>query len=226
MIDFVVEEGRWLVATLPEPGGDALAKQSRIAGPAKAVAPDLWRVEAPLCKSAEAIVCQAARAVSDQYASAVHVPDAGDQGASEELPAAAFEGLGWELAPAGLVLRVEDSSGSHRVAATRGSGAVYFRSALLRRRVPDSSRDVLAHFILALNARLRLARASFVADGVVLEVALPAAELDGFLVGEAVAALAVGVRLARRECAALLDGWLASQYREFHLLKGEPSCKQ
>jgi len=80
---------------------------------------------------------------------------------------------------------------------------------------------VMTHFLLALNARLRLARASWTGGGVTLEVALPAAALNAFLVEEAVEALGAGFRLARRECASLLDGRVAAEYRKFHLSKGE-----
>ena len=82
---------------------------------------------------------------------------------------------------------------------------------------------MLAHFLLALNSRLRLARAALREDGIMLEVSLPASALESFLVEEAVNALATGFRLARRECVCLLDGRVAQQYRLFHLLKGEQS---
>jgi hypothetical protein len=223
-----VEEGHWLVASVPAGEtakfSDLFALQAQLRGPIKAVAPDMWRVEMPICEAAEAIVYEIATSMAATHdAAGDTAPQAEPAWIPEELPGAAFTGQPWERVPAGLALRLNGVGANHLITASASAGVVFFRTALVRRRIPESTRDVLVHFLLALNARLRLARSLFGEDCIVLEVALPASALDHYLVEEAVGALAAGFRLARRECACLLDGQVARQYREFHLSKGEQS---
>jgi hypothetical protein len=218
MTAVALEDGRWVVASIPAFGevGALLARQAEVGAPVKVVAPAAWRAEMPDCAGAEEVVRAALRAATEP------APQTAGPGA-EALAAALLESaMPWVSGPGGAVLRVEAPGATCSIAASLGEGgSVFFRAPLLRRTVPPEVRDVMTHFILALNARLRLARASWTDAGVTLEVALPAAALNAFLVEEAVEALAAGFRLARRECASLLDGRVAAEYRRFHLSKGE-----
>jgi hypothetical protein len=213
----VTEDGRWLVVSAAASGlPDALlARQAEVVGPVKAVAPAMWRAEMPECPGAVELVHAAlAQAVERAGETAA----GGD--AAEILAAVAAEsGMAWRSAPTGLFLRVNVADGAHSIAATAQSGSICFRTPLLRRKVTDEARAAMSHFLLALNGRLRLARAGWWEAGVVLEVALPAASLTVFLMEEAARALGAGLRMARRECASLLDGQVAKHYCEFHLQK-------
>ena len=84
---------------------------------------------------------------------------------------------------------------------------------------PDPvSRCAFNHFLLVLNAHLRLVRASLLPDTVVLEVALGGLVLNCRLVEKAVEGLMVGARFARRECSVLLNPKVAQTYCAFHQL--------
>ncbi|MDR3703753.1 MAG: hypothetical protein P4L56_29155 [Candidatus Sulfopaludibacter sp.] len=216
MTAVVLQDSSWLVASAAATGAAAtlLARQAEVGAPVKAVAPADWRAELPECAGAVEMVRAALAAVMQDGPTAP--PATGNE--AEILAAIAAEsGMAWTNTPAGLTLRVDSAGAVHSIAASVRGGSVYLRSALLRRPVPEGARDAMCHFLLALNARLRLARAGWADSGVTLEVALPAAGLTAFLMVEAVRALGAGFRMARRECASLLDGRVAKQYREFHL---------
>lgn len=95
--------------------------------------------------------------------------------------------------------------------------AVVFQTDLVRLQPSEEAvLRALAHFALALNARLRLARASLVEDRLVLEVALPPSALTPEVIQKVVGSLQVGVAVAKKECAALCDPQTAARYWQFH----------
>jgi hypothetical protein len=82
--------------------------------------------------------------------------------------------------------------------------------------------EALSHFMLALNSRLRFVRGSLTNDGAALEVSVPTGLLEPEVIRRAANALVVGMRLARRECRALLDPLVADSYRRFHQKEKKP----
>jgi hypothetical protein len=217
MIGPLLEDGRWLVASAPASGTPAqvLARQARLAVPVKAVASSWWRAEMPDGDGAADVVRLAITAA---------IEDAQPSPVTEDpmrrlLDAAGASALPWNSAPAGLALGVDTRGAMYSITASVIDSSACFRTPLVWRNVPEPARDVMNHFLLAANTRLRLARASWADQRIVLEVVLPVATLSGSLVEEAVRALGAGRLIVRRGCAALLDGQVARQYREFHLEK-------
>jgi hypothetical protein len=95
--------------------------------------------------------------------------------------------------------------------------AVIFRASLVRR-TPTTGLclDALTHFLLAINARLRFARATFAPAGLVQEVALPVAVLTPAVASCAVWAVSNGLLKTKQACAALSDTRTAEEYLQFH----------
>jgi hypothetical protein len=123
----------------------------------------------------------------------------------------------WSQEGASFLLQVETGLFSQKIVVEIDRGCVFLRTDLVRLREPEPvSLTALVHFLLALNSRLRLARALLLEDRVMLEVVLSAANFSPWLIDKAVGALAVGTRMAKRECAALLDAEVARIYCEFH----------
>ena len=86
--------------------------------------------------------------------------------------------------------------------------------------VPETSGSALlavAHYLLALNGRLRFARGSVRDACARLEVVLPAGELESQLLDAAAEALASGREIAKKPVAALCNPELALRYLEFHI---------
>jgi hypothetical protein len=95
--------------------------------------------------------------------------------------------------------------------------AVVFRANLVRMPpTTDSCLRALTHFLLAMNARLRFARASFAPAGLVQEVALPVAALTPAVASRAVWAVSDGLPKSKQACAKLSDTRTAEEYLQFH----------
>jgi hypothetical protein len=109
------------------------------------------------------------------------------------------------------------NAGAAAVMAESIGRAVVFRTTVVHLAAGGGpSMDALTHFVLALNARFRLIRASFLPGRLVQEVALPEALLAPALADRAVRALSESCRMTKRACAALADGRVAERYLEFH----------
>lgn len=112
---------------------------------------------------------------------------------------------------------VETPRGQQWIVAEVTKGCLRLASPLVRLCDPHpASRAALAHFLLALNARLRLARGALLDSGVELEAILPAQHVSSRLIDKAEGALIVGASLTERECTALLEPALGDAYRAFH----------
>lgn len=227
-VGLALEADGWLVAKTPLMGtGETLLdQQQEMRCLAKVAAGPSLRAELSVDGSVESAgvalqgAMQAGLAVLDGRDTTAAPMAHADQRVSEVLgtyaPAAyvldwAKDGTGWRC-------RVETSRGVQRVAAWIEPGAVSLAADLVRLRDPEPlCLRALAHFLLALNRRLRLARGSLDRRAVRLEVVLPADILDPRLLDQALGALAVGVTHARRECAALLEPALATHYCALHL---------
>jgi len=125
----------------------------------------------------------------------------------------------WERSQEGAQyqMRVETGLLLQKMIALIDRGCVQVRTDLVCLHDPEPiSLAALVHFLLALNSRLRLARGSLLADRIVLEVVLPAWSVSTGLLDQAMSALMVGTRLAKRECAALLQPETAHAYCTFH----------
>jgi len=113
--------------------------------------------------------------------------------------------------------RLETGAFQQKITAEPRGSNILLRGDLARwKEVEPDSAGALAHFLLSLNRRIRLARGSVAGGRVGVEVVLPASTLRPWLLEKALGALAVAARLARRECAALLDAEIARNYLEFH----------
>ena len=216
----VIHDGGW-VCVSAQVGGervDMLRRQSRIPAPAKLVPGLMLKAEMP----AGADLAVSIAAVRDSLALATAI--------LARAPGMALE-IGPRMLDAEAVaLRLRDSSvefvaeGDAFLAQKEGirltakiTDAVIFQTDLVRfQQSEDAALRALAHFSLALNARLRFARASLLDDRLVLEVALPPAALTPDVIQKAVGSLQVGVEVARKECAALSDPRMAARYLEFH----------
>ena len=218
-------EGEWLESWMPL-CGDArglLADQHSLAGLAKLSAGDFLRAELPVgragCAAAFRTLCGELERALDHFEG---VPESAPAAplAAEMLEGCLSEsGVAWS--PRGGVfstpLEDDPAPASFAIAEAMGN-ALAIRAAMVRLHNPvGESHRALIHFLLALNQRIRLARASLMPDRIVLEVVLPPACLNPVLVAQAVGALWAGAAAARRECAALLNPEIARAYLQFHL---------
>jgi hypothetical protein len=220
------EPGDWLVASAPLSGSaeELLLRQAEIPGPVKITAGPALRVEWPLGKSvAESFTAlrsaleaglAALSGESEATADKESDPELAARWLAEHFAAGAWE---WSQHGTGFLLTVEAGSLAQKVVVESDGRRVHFRAELVRLCEPEAvSRAALVHFLLELNLRLRFVRARLPDGRVALESVIPADVQSRWLVDKAVGALVVGARMARRECAALLDPELARSYCEFH----------
>jgi hypothetical protein len=222
----LLEPDGWLVASAPVPGApvDLLCRQAAIHGPAKVTAGPSLRVELPCEKKAEERFAAMRSALAHGLQvlarnNRVTAVEASEQIAAEQTLAdyCSSGPREWSQEGQQFLLRVETDFFLQKIMAVAEQGCVHFCSDLVRVRDPAPvSLRALVLFLLALNSRLRLARGSLLADRVVLEVRLPAWNANAWLLDKAVGALMVGARVAKRECAALLEPAAARTYCEFH----------
>ena len=217
--------GEWLEAWMPL-CGDArqlLARQHSLAGLAKVAAGDFLRAEIPLGRSDCADAFRTLRgqldAALDHFEGVPGPPPPRKLAEADLSECLAASGVAWSPKGGGFSTPLDDDPAPtcFAVAEAMGNGLA-IRAAMARLRAPGpESRDALTHFLLVLNERIRLARASMAPDRVVLEVVLPAACARPAMVRQAVRSLWTGAAVARRECAALLRPKVAEAYLQFHL---------
>ncbi len=221
-----LEPEGWLVAFVPVSGApaDLLCRQAAICGPAKVTAGPCLRAELLLEKKVDGSFVAMRSALEHGLqvitgrtrASAV---EAGDRAEAEQTLTEYVSSGPREWLQEGprFLLQVETDLFLQKIVAEVARGCIRFRSDLVRLRDPEPvSFRALVHFLLALNSRLRLARGSLLSDRVVLEVCLPTWCVNTALMDQAVDALIVGARVAKKECAALLQPEVARTYCEFH----------
>jgi hypothetical protein len=238
-VDLVVEPEGWLVGSTPL-GGAAdrwFAQQSRIPTFAKVVEGPALQVDIPIQESLgaafttlrailrEAVSGLAAGGTPTAGDSDADAVGAADRAAGEALDTYAASSPWLVLTEAGgFTLLVETARDrQQRITAKAAEGRVRLTALLAPSRAngPASSR-ALAHFMLTLNARVRLVRGSVGDAGVRLEVVLPSWVVNVDLVDRAIGALIAAAATARRECAALLVPAVAEAYCAFHRV-GAPS---
>jgi hypothetical protein len=221
-----VEPEGWLIGSLPLEGeaDELLERQPGFPGPAKVVPGPLLQAEMPVRSAIEPAFVAVRSAV--EYAIQVLSEERVSTGPETEATGEAIVTLTeyveagiweWKREGGGFVLTMETGGGSLKVGIELAGSLAHFRSELVALRDPaPASERALAHFLLALNHRLRLARGSLLNDRAALEAAVPSAPLTPWLISKAVNSLIVGTRLAKRECAALLDAEVAQTYCAFH----------
>jgi len=221
-----LEPEGWLVAFVPVSGApaDLLCRQAAICGPAKVTAGPCLRAELPLEKKVDGSFVAMRSALEHGLAvitgrHGATGMEACDREDTKQLLADYCASVSREWSQEGpqFLLQVETNLFLQKIVAEVDRGCIRFCSDLVRLRDPEPvSFRALVHFLLALNSRLRLARGSLLSDRVVLEVILPTWCVNTALMDQAVDALIVGARVAKKECAALLQPEVARTYCEFH----------
>jgi hypothetical protein len=219
----------WLVASVPVSGkGEALLRQqARMLSLAKVARGGVLRAELPVGKAMGKSFVRLRAALAEGLAVLAGTDDAIEKDATEkDEDQAALALLGdylasgareWSREESRFLVTLETGLFAQKIVIEPCRGGLSFQADLVRLRAPEPvSLAALVHFLLALNAGLRLARALLLPDRIALEVVLRADDLSFELVNKALGALAVGSRLAKRECAALLDTNTAQSYCEFH----------
>lgn len=223
-----LEPEGWLAASVPLEGPPDLFldRQSQVRGPAKVVEGLALRVDWP----APGWEPETLALLRGFLRSARHTLEGNGEppgsGAGPGLPAAAkpLEAYAaaspWAVSREGdtWTFRVETARLTYRITAAPEGEALRFASILARAWDPGPVvRRALAHFLLHLNGRLRLARGALADGAAVLEVILPAGEAEPRMIERAIGAVLAGAMAARRACGALLDPAVAEAYCNFHL---------
>jgi hypothetical protein len=220
----------WVAASVPLAGQPEvlLDRQAHIHGPAKVAAGPCLRAEWPVSRSLADDLAALRAALhggltdlegrggippEDQ----MQVPEA-----AKALETYAAEAP-WPFSRDGdaWIFQVEASNLALRILARPEGGHVRLAADLTRQRpARASSRRALAHFLLDLNARLRLARGALARGVAAIEVVLTAQTLTTSMIEKAMGAVLVGASAARRACLALLEPAVAEAYCTFHLERG------
>lgn len=226
----LVEPDGWLVGSTPLDGAPDgwFARQSRILTLAKIVPGPSLLAELPMpegsgddVRTLKAVLREALAALADGDPTTGVDPRAtaaADREAGEILTAFAASSP-WLVTPPGaeVALVVETARGrQQRITATVGAGRLRVAARLGGRPGEAASGRAIGSFLLALNARVRLARGSVGEAGVELEVVLPSWVVNVDLLDRAIGALVVAAAMAKRECAALLDPAVAEAFSACH----------
>jgi hypothetical protein len=221
-----LEPDGWLAAAVPisGPAEDLLRRQAEMLSLAKVAAGLSLRAEVPVEKKIEQSFTAVRSALEQGLAAIVgkHETAAAEGGDQEEArhwlaDHFASGSREWSREGAGFTVQVETGLFPQWLRVEPGRGCVSFRADLVRLRDPEPvSLAALVHFLLALNSRLRLARGLLLQERAALEAVIPIDVLSHRLADKAIGSLAVGARLAKRECAALLNPEAARAYCEFH----------
>ena len=210
----VIEHGGWVSACAPVSGDglELLRRQAAFPSPAKIAAGPMMLAQLPAGgNSREAVLgalSQGLAVLGGEPLAPANPPDL--SGLLDSLQSAG--GGAWFVEGESLVTR----SPACRVN-VGFNGAVLLQSSLAGvRGISAASRLALTHFALALNARLRLARASWTEEQLVLEVALGIEDPAPPVIRKALGSIQVGTAVARKECAALLHEEVAELYLKFH----------
>jgi hypothetical protein len=228
-----LEPEGWLAASVPLAGPPEvlLERQAHIHGPAKVAAGPCLRAEWPVSRrlaegcAALRVALHAGLAVLEEHGGSPPEVLGPRPEAAKVLETYAAEAP-WAFSRDGdaWTFRVETPHLAQRTRATLEGGHVRFGAVLARlRHAHPNSRRALAHFLLDLNARLRLARGALGGDVAALEVVLPAKDLTTWLIEKAMGAVMVGTLAARRACVALVEHAVAEAYCTFHLERGGSS---
>lgn len=230
-VDLVVEPEGWLVGSTPLGGSPDrwFAQQSRIQTLAKVVDGAALQIDIAIQESLGAAFTTLKAIVRDALSCLAgdDTATAGKAGAVGTADCAAVEVLNTYAASSpwlasaeagGFTLLVDTARGrQQRITAKVGEGRLRLTALLGNPKASGSaSSHALAHFMLALNARVRLVRGSVGDAGVLLEVVLPPWVVNADLVDRAMGALIVAAAMAKRECAALLVPAVAEVYCAFH----------
>jgi len=206
----------WVSLSAPISGDpfDLLRRQSSIAAPVKVVSGPTLRAEMPVEDHAappvEAIRQALERAFEVLQKNTCDPPAMLD--AEAVVRRLQEVDIAWTAEDGGFAARF----GGVRVVA-KIAEALIFETGLARLgKSEGAARRALGHFSLALNARLRLARASFLDDRLVLEAVLPPSALSPAVIRKALGSLRMGVEIAKKECAALAGEQMAALYLKFH----------
>jgi len=224
-----VEPGGWVAGAVAVAGPpeSLLQRQAAIRGPAKVAEGPSLRAELPWTGSLEECMAAVRDALRDGRAvlagrAAEVVADPGDVSAARRALEDYASSCAWPSSCEGerQLFRVDTEGFTQRIVAEIAGGRLGLRSRLVALQACEPvSRRALAHFLFAVNARLRLARACLNPDHVGLEVIVPARGVSAGLIARAFGALVIGATMARRECAALLEPAFAEAYCECHLGK-------
>lgn len=222
---YVCAYDEWLEARIPL-CGDArslLASQQGLAGLAKLAAGDFLCAELPIGRADRAdafrALCSELERGLDHFEGVPESTVATTLSAENLAECLSASGVSWSSKGSAFSTPLEDAPAPISFAIAEAIGkALAIRATMVRLHSPSGeSMKALTHFLLVLNQRIRLARASMAPDKVVLEVVLPAGCAKPALVNQAVRSLWTGAAAARRECAALLDPEIAEAYLQFHL---------
>ena len=216
-----IDRAGWLQLLMPLPGSgkDLVREHERLQLPIKIVPGPALVGEMPcdgdLTSAFELLRASLHRGV-DLLESERGVIHAADHAGPEMLPRlesildqSAFT---WSDA-SGLV---STRTGNGKVVVTLQTESVIFRAPMAHLgQASPASLEALEHFILMMNARLRLVRGSFVAGRLVGEVVWPIAVLTPTLVDHAARSIDASLR-TKKACLALANGLVAEQYLELH----------
>jgi len=219
----------WAMGVIPIRGeGFALLeKQATVMAPLRAAEGQILLADMPYDRDPGGAINAVAAALEiGQFAflhEATLLAESDDTRVGKKL-ASCLEQLGIpaERSEADFELRLETGAFQQKIAARPCGSQILLRGILARwREAEPVTRAALAHFLLSLNRRTRLARGSIAGNSAVVEAVLPVAALEPWLLQRALDASLVAARLARRECAALIDSDIARQYAQFHITKEE-----
>lgn len=227
-----LEPDGWLTVSLPLshlPASECFGRQAHIMSLAKVATGPTLRAEIPWERKIpdkiailECAMGHGLRVIAREKPPTV---EGGDEEKGIEAAMECLTSSRWTWVRDGenAVLHVETPSSPQKIEAKFAGGHVRFSSDLasIVNRPEPVCLAALTHFFLALNARLRLARASILEDKALLEAILSPRSLTPVLVDRVVGSLMVGSRLAKRESMALLDNEVAQHYCEFHMKGGE-----
>jgi hypothetical protein len=212
----VIRDDGWLSLSAPICGDplDLLRRQSRIAAPVKLVSGPALMAEMPV-EDHTAPPFAAVREALD------HALELLEKNVSNPAPLLDVEAVGRQLQEDDVAWTAEEGGFAARFEGVRVvakiADAVVFQTGLARLgKSEGAALRALVHFSLALNARLRLARASFLDDRLVLEAVLPPSALTPAVIRKALGSLRMGAQVAKKECAALAGEQLADLYLKFH----------
>jgi hypothetical protein len=214
-----IDSHEWLAASVAvgEQAGPLLRRLSLVRVPVKVVPGPRVISEVPCgdVVSSFAVVRAALHAAFGAVAAPPADPGPGDAG-NGQLSDALLDESRFEWTTDGQTKTV--LGGGVKVDVTVGAGMAVFHTRLLQ--VGDgltcASAAALAHYLLALNGALRVARGAMSDREVALEALIPVATLNAAAVDRAVNAIAMGAAAAARSCAALRSEEVARSYLEFH----------